>query len=297
MEAGDYKSALDICQQRLSSYQELQDYTPYISLVPLQKHMTNCGESSSCGVLWISQNILQHMMVKKNLVENLWEQQIPQHIIDFLLVHESLHTKFSITFQYMYKQHKDMLTLLHDHIIPEAIQNKHQLEYNESFITEKCHTTLAMVPHINVEQFMYKYFDALAKDMIVDPKNEWMPCILPYGTKFLLEKYQQSKSIATEILYNQDKQAYSQKLLTGLFAGQDLEKKIKTWEELYEEEWMVNYIAWLLTNVDIDEFNIYCPQDQKKIALTKKLQQKNISRQECFEKIKTWQDISWIYNQ
>ncbi|MEI8092432.1 MAG: hypothetical protein WCG98_10115 [bacterium] len=44
------------------------------------------------------------------------------------------------------------------------------------------------------------------------------------------------------------------------------------------------------------EFNTYYDQDPKKLELTKKLQQKNISLQECFEKIKTWQDIRGMYN-
>ncbi|MEI8092433.1 MAG: hypothetical protein WCG98_10120 [bacterium] len=72
----------------------------------------------------------------------------------------------------MYNQHKDILAVLHDHIIPEAIQNKYQLEYNETFITERWHMTLAGAPNMQVEQFMQKYFDALTKNMVIDPKNE-----------------------------------------------------------------------------------------------------------------------------
>lgn len=71
VEAGNYKEALDICKQRLSIYQELQDYTPYISIVPLQKHVSHYGEAASCGIVGISPKILQKITTTESLVENI----------------------------------------------------------------------------------------------------------------------------------------------------------------------------------------------------------------------------------
>ena len=131
--------------------------------------------------------------------------------------------------------------------------------------------------------------------MIKEITVGWWSYILPYNFKELLKKYETAEPIAIEILYNEDKQSFVKKIITGMYAGDDLEKRIKSYEDLYREEGMVNYIAWLITGIDIMEVNRYCRQDQEKVNLTQKLQQKGISLEECFAKIKTWQDIINMY--
>ncbi len=291
----EYQEALEKSKERLFQYKEIQQYVPYISILPIQWHLSHHGEASVYGIIGLSQNILQNMQSSKKLIETLSLNKTPQNIIDFLLIHESLHTIFSITFQNLYQKHKDILEIFHRKILPETASEDKELSYNKEYICEKYHVSLSGTHEKNVETFLEKYFDALKKDMIIETRIKKAPYILPYSSNDLFKKYQTTKTIAVEILYNQDKQSFIKKTLTGMYAWGDLEKRIKSFNDLYREEGMVNYIAWLLTDTDVMEVNRYCKQDNEKLNLTKKLQQKWISVEECFTKIRTWQDINNIY--
>jgi len=291
----EQKDSVKNIKDRLYTYKEIQPYASYISVLPLKEHLSHSAQWLGRGIVSISPRILQEMKASEGLLDNLQWNQIFQKIINFLLVHESLHIIFSIGFQYLYKNHKDLLDTFHNHILQEAIREENEVSYDKDFIEKKSHFLLAGENSPNIETFMEKYFWALQKNMIIEPKTAWIWYALPFNLDFSFKEYSKAKSIATEILYNQDKQSFSKKLLTWFHASEDIEQRIKTLYELWEEEWLVNYIAWLMTGIDVTEVNKYCPQDLTKLEFTKKLQEKGLSIDECLSRVKTWQDINNLY--
>jgi hypothetical protein len=75
-----------------------------------------------------------------------------------------------------------------------------------------------------------------------------------------------------------------------------IEESVKWFDDLYQEEWLVNYLAELITGVDvIKEMNRYFPQDTWKLDNMLVLKTMHLSKKDCLDRITSRKDIPQLY--